>query len=170
MTDNTIENEFDEMVGVLLMRRLTLAQLDHNHAELKVVVDEICDAGPGYLWQIASLLSAAVSKMVVHFSGGDRAAAAQSLSEDMLSGLVPSVTAAQRLVRAWLEDPAPAMPAVLDDIERQGLLVDAVISVNGMLVAAMVGLHNGDRHAAAQRAANLLAGTLDGTVSRLEFC
>jgi hypothetical protein len=38
-----------------------------------------------------------------------------------------------------------------------------------MLVAAMVGLHNGDRRAAAQRAADLLAGTLDGTVSGSEF-
>jgi hypothetical protein len=169
MTDNTIEDEFDEMAGVLLMRRLTLAQLDHNRAALKVVVDEICDAGPGYLWLIASLLSAAVSHMIVHFSGGDRAAAARKAAKDPLSGMVPSVAAAQRLVRAWFEDPPNALRAVLDDIERQGLLVDAVISVNGMLVGAMVGLHNGDRGAAAQRAADLLAGTLDGTVSGREF-
>lgn len=169
MTDSKIENEFDEMAGIVLMRRLTLAQLDHDCAALKVVLDEICDAGPGYLWLIASLLSAAVSKMAMHFSGGDRAAAARKAAKGRIFGTVPAVTAAWRLVRVWFEDSHDALPVVLDDIERQGLLVEAVTAVNGMLVAAMVGLHNGDRRAAAQRAADLLAGTLDGTVSGSEF-
>lgn len=170
MTNTTTKDEFDEMAGVVFMRRLTLAQLDHNPDALGVVVDEICDAGAGYLGQIASLLSAAVSKMFVHFCGDDCAAAAQKAAQDPLSGTVPAVTAAWRLVRAWFEDhPHDALPVVLDDIGRQGLLVEAVIAVNGMLVAAMVGLRNGDRGAAAQRAADLLAGTLDGTLSRCEF-
>jgi hypothetical protein len=169
MTDTGTEDEFDAMAGVVLMRRLTLAQLDHNPNALKVVVDEICNAGPGYLWLIASLLSAAVSHMLVRFSGGDRAAAARKAAEDPISGTVPAVTAAWRLVRARFEDPHDALPVILDDIEHQCLLVDAVVSLNGMLAEAMVGVHNGDRGAAAQRAADLLAGTLDGTVSGREF-
>jgi len=92
MTDSKIENEFDEMAGIVLMRRLTLAQLDHDCAALKVVLDEICDAGPGYLWLIASLLSAAVSKMAMHFSGGDRAAAARKAAKGRIFGTVPDRT------------------------------------------------------------------------------
>ncbi len=70
--------------------------------------------------------------------GGNRAAAARKVAQDPLFDTVPAVAAAWRLFRAWFEDSRDTMTAVLEDIERQGLLVDAVIGVNGMLVAAMV--------------------------------
>jgi len=80
----------------MLMRRLTLAQLEHKPDTLRVMVDEMCDAGPDCVWHIASLLSAAVSNMLLHFSGYDRASATRRAAEDPLSAMVPSVTAGQR--------------------------------------------------------------------------
>jgi hypothetical protein len=153
-----------EKAGLVFIRRLILAQLDRNvlsyrNPALSEVIDDICAdpiTAPGYLSMCASVLSCLAARMMDN---------KEIRSVPQLYAWAPPIAAAQRLIALWVDGRSDDLGAALNDIESQGLLTSTVAAVNGMVAVLLINRHGGDRAAAAQEAADLLAAQLDGTLS-----
>jgi hypothetical protein len=158
--------------------RLILGQLRHDTDALRTVNE----ASVGTLSGVAASLAFLLSHVVADMFGGDRAAAAAAFeegipvmaaaaaeAEEFLHAVLhvetselaetddDAVTYAGRMVVAAF-DPAHAWAgfnAVLDDVDREGLLATVTLSLNGMVAQALTQKY-GSRAAATRAAENEL--------------